>query len=596
MDAEVIIVLSILLVTAVLLIVDILRADIVAILCMLSLGWTGILEPLEALSGFSSNAVISIIAVMIMGRGIARTGMMDRFSLLVLKIAGNNPSSIVGLVSSTVGLIGGFIHNIGAAVLFLPSVLDISNRENIPASRLIMPIGFAVIVSGTITMVGSSPLILVNDFLTRFSLAPYGLFMVTPAGLALLLSGTVFFFIFGRFILPRYEKTDGIRSIQQRLIRDWQLSDYIQLYLVPEACPIIGKTVEGTGIWSRYHINILAVTRDTALEYAPWRESVFEPLQVIALMGEEKDVRQFAAEYGLEQKEKPGRTETLDSLKNAGFAEVIVPPRSAIADVSLRKFGLRRRYGVEPVMLYHGGEKTGGDFSDHKITPGDILIVHGSWDKILEMKKGNDFLVVTPIEASEKNPSKAWIALTCFVFAIALNIAGFPISIAFLSGAMLMVLTRVLDINEAYSSVDWKVVFFLAGLIPLGFAMQKTGAAALLADKLMSLVQGGHPVLLLLMISVMAAIFSIFISNVGATVVMAPLVINMANISGVDPRPLVLLVAVSAANSFILPTHQVNALLKTSGGYRNSDYLKAGGGMTVIFLAVAVAVFYFFYI
>ncbi len=159
-----------------------------------------------------------------------------------------------------------------------------------------------------------------------------------------------------------------------------------------------------------------------------------------------------------------------------------------------------------------------------------------------------------------------------------------------------MVLTRVLDIQEAYQAIEWKVVFLLAGLIPLGVAMQKTGTAAFLAEQMMTLVQGKHPVLLVLTVAVLSTLFSLFMSNVGAIVVLAPLVMSMAQIGGLDPRPLALMAAVCAANSFILPTHQVNALLMSAGGYRNADYFKAGGGMTLLFLVIVVTVFYFFYL
>ena len=183
-----------------------------------------------------------------------------------------------------------------------------------------------------------------------------------------------------------------------------------------------------------------------------------------------------------------------------------------------------------------------------------------------------------------------------FLLAIVLALSGFSISTAFLTGAIAMVLTGVLRMDEAYRAVDWKVVFFLAGLLPLGIAMQKTGTAEFLAEAVMQVVEGQHLLLFLLAVAGITTLFSLFMSNVGATVILAPLVIGMAEIYGIDPRPVVLLVAVSAANSFLLPTHQVNALYKSPGGYKNSDYLKAGGGLTVLFLAVAVAMFYLFYL
>jgi di/tricarboxylate transporter len=188
------------------------------------------------------------------------------------------------------------------------------------------------------------------------------------------------------------------------------------------------------------------------------------------------------------------------------------------------------------------------------------------------------------------------LASLCFLGAIGLALGGAPISIAFFTGAIAMVLARVLTIQEFYQAIEWKVVFLLAGLIPLGIAMQKSGTAAFLAEKVMALVRGGHPILIVLAVAVLSTLFSLFMSNVGAIVVLAPLVMNMAQIGGLDPRPLALLAAVCAANSFILPTHQVNALLMSAGGYRNADYIKAGSGMTLLFLLVAVTVFYVFYL
>jgi di/tricarboxylate transporter len=595
MDAEIIIVLSILVIVAVLLIVDKLRIDVVAILCMLALAWTGVLEPLEALSGFSSNAVITMIAVMIMGRGIARTGLMEGFSRLVLKYTGNSQRRIVAVVSAATGLLSGFIQNIGAAVLFLPAILNISRRKKIPASSLIMPIGFAILLSGPLTMIGSGPLMLVNDFLIGSSLEPYRLFAVTPVGLALLFSCIVFFFFLGKYVLPHFRLREDRDLMQTRLVADWQLSSNIWHYTVTANSSIIGKTLAETGIWDKFNLNILAIAGEKSLEYAPWRETRFEINQVLALLGSEDNVKKFATVYGLLPVGKPTKFELLDDSTSAGFAEIVVAPRSGIAGQTIKKFALRRRYGVEPILLYHKGEKVRGDFSDIEIAPGDIFIVHGLWEKIADMKKGFDFVVITPVETDEKDSSKAWIALSCFMLSIGLALAGFSIPISFMSGAIVMVLAGVLRIDEAYHAIDWKVVFFLAGLIPLGIAMQKTGTASFLAGHVISLVQGSHIFFVLLAISGVTALFSVFMSNVGAAVILFPMVISIASTVGMDPRPLALLVAVSTANSFILPTHQVNALLKTPGGYRNKDYLKAGSGLTVVFLLVVVSTFYFFY-
>jgi len=596
MTPDIMTVLSVLILTVLLLVLGVLRIDLVAVLCMLALGWFGILTPGEALSGFSSNAVIAMIAVMVMGNGVAKTGVMNRFASFILRVAGSSRRKLIGLVSLSVGLISAFMQNVGAAALFLPAVLHISRREGIPPSELIMPLGFAAILGGTLTMVASGPLILLNDLLRNAGLEPYGLFGVTPAGLVLLFTGILFFFLFGKRVLPRHKSEKESISEQKKLIDTWHLPYTICRYTIPDHSSLIGKTPESSGIWDQYTLNMLAVSKKENMEYAPWRQTHFESGQDIALLGDMDDIKRFASAYDLEFHEEPDGFTSLSDPTEAGFVEVIVPPRSAMVGSSMRELTFRKQYAVEPVLFFSGNKQIPGDFSDRRIKAGDTLVVHGIWDHIMRLKMSADFVVITPFDVEEKRTGKAWLAGLCFAGAIAMTISGFPISFSLFSGAIAMVLTKVIRIDELYQSIEWKVVFLIAGLIPLGIAMQKTGAAEFLAEKVMSIVPAGQPLLLLLVAAALSTLFSLFMSNVASTVVLAPLVISMARIGGLDPRPLVLLVAVCAANSFILPTHQVNAMLITPGGYQNRDYFKAGGGMTVLFLLVVIAVFYVFYL
>jgi di/tricarboxylate transporter len=596
MDSSILIVLSVLTVTVFLLVSELVRIDVAAIICMLALAWMGVLAPHEALSGFSSNAVIAMMAVMVMGQGVARTGLMDRFSRAVVGLAGTRRTGIVAMLSVPVGLVSGLIQNIGSVALFLPGVLDIARREKIAASSLIMPIGFAAILGGTLTMVGSGPLILTNDLLSGANLAPYGLFSVTPVGLALLALGIGYFALAGRLILPDAPPAGQRRSDQEQLIDALRLPHDIRYYTIPAGSPLQGKTPDQAGVWGEFRLNIVGLSSGGTVEYAPWRETTFQSGQVLALIGDEDSITRFGSTYGLRRETRAAGLGGLEDPELSGFAEVVIPPRSVLAGESIRSYGLRHRHAVEPVMVFSKGQELRGDFSEHVILPGDTFVVFGPWEHIDSLKNSKDFVVMTPVAVKKYNRAKASIASVCFVLAIGLTFAGAPISIAFLTGAIAMVLTRVLSIQDAYDAIEWKVVFLLAGLIPLGLAMEKTGTAAFLAGKAMVVLKDAHPVFLFLAVAVLSTVFSLFMSNVGAIVVLVPLVIQMAAISGLDPRPLALMAAVCAANSFVLPTHQVNAMLMSAGGYRNADYLKAGSGLTVLFILVVVSLFYTFYL
>jgi di/tricarboxylate transporter len=592
MDTSIFILLIILTATVVLLITEVVRIDMVALMCMLALGWTGILEPQEMLSGFSSNAVIVIMAVMIMGRGIARTGLMNGFSIAVIRVAGPGKRGITAFMSLIAGIVSGFIQNIGAAAIFLPGMLDVSRRTNFPASSLIMPTGFAVILGGTLSMVGSGHLILVNDLLLNAGLQPFGLFSVTPLGIILLTSGIAFFYFFGKYVLPRATSAGKAPSAQEKLIEALQLPSNIWHYSISEQSPLIDQTTEQSGIWKRFNVNVIGISGEEGVIYAPWRETRFKAGQELALLGSKDNIKRLAMEFKLISEPPLKRFSRLRDPEESGFAEVIVPPRSEAIGQSIRKFAMRRRFAVEPLRLFSKGKEKRGDFSDHKISIGDTIIVYGLWDKIREMDKSIDFVVATPFKSEGKDHTKSWAASFCFLLAIALALAGFPIAMSFFTGALVMILMRVLNMQQAYQAIEWKIVFLLAGLIPLGVAMQKTGTSLFIAEEIMELVSGRHPFVLILTIGLISTIFSLLISNFGAIVVLAPMVIGMAEIAGLDPRPLVLLAAVCVSNSFILPTQQVNALLMNPGGYRNFDFIRGGVGLTILFLLITVSFFY----
>jgi di/tricarboxylate transporter len=594
MTPEIVLVLIVLAMTIILFVTEAFRVDVIAIMIMITLPWLGLITPAEAFSGLASNAVVAIIAVMILSYGVGRSGVMNRITRPIIRVAGSSEKRLIGLVSAAVGLISSFMQNIGAVALFLPAVMRISKKTRIPISRLLMPLGFAGILGGTLTMVGSGPLIILNDLLRQGGQPPFGLFGVTPIGVVLLGAGIAYFLAFGKVVLPA-RKGEAV-SPQQELIETWRLPATIYHCVIPQKSPLVGKTREEVQLWMQYRINLLALAEGDEILYAPWRYTRFVAGQELALLGDQSDIERFVEEYHLQRRKETSLFEDLRSGEMAGFAEVIIPPRAPVAGKTLREIALRKTYGVEPIMLLSGVLEERVDFSDQALQPGDALILHGRWENIKAMGDNRNFVLVTPIETEAAGKAKPATATLCFLGAIVLILLGVPLSLGLLSGALAMIILNIVPIDEAYKAVDWRTVFLLAGLIPLGIAMEKTGAASYVANRMILPLQGSHPLLILIAIAALATLFTLFMSNVAATVVLVPLVMIIGGMTGISPRALALLVAVCASNSFILPTHQVNALLMAPGGYHNADYFKAGGILTIFFIVIAVGLIYLLYV
>ncbi len=596
-DKEKVLTLEVLLLAMYLFVSELLRVDLVGLLMMVLLPMIGLISPEKAIGGLSSNAVVSIIAVIIIGAGLDRTGVMNVLANYIIKLAGKSKTRIIALVSGSVAFISGFMQNIGAAALFLPAVVRISKRLRIPVSHLLMPMGFCAILGGTLTLVGSSPLILLNDLLAMYELPPFGLFSVTPIGVSLVIAGIAYFIIFGRFILPKVSTSeDEGKFLPSELSQTYDR--ICGLYELHVPVNFTRRTIQEIDARKKYQVTIVAVYHRRARHknFAPHREETVEPSDDIAVIGCPDTVERFAREMGLILKEE--LEEFADDLSrvNAGMVEGVITMRSELVGRSLNEVQFRRRYEVNPVALARGGEVIYAGFSDTKLTPGDTLLLFGRWDKFLELKRRNIFAFSTEIKGEVMRPEKAKLALFWFAVALALILVfKVKLSIALLTGALGMVITKVLSVDEAYQSVDWMTVFLLAGLLPLGLAFQETDTAEFVARSILAQTGELPPFLFYLLIALMTSFFTLVVSNVGATVLLVPLSIDMALETGADPRLAALVVGVSASNTFVIPTHQVNALIMRPGGYRTVDYIKAGMGMTILFIIILMVALYIFY-
>ncbi len=330
--------------------------------------------------------------------------------------------------------------------------------------------------------------------------------------------------------------------------------------------------------------------------FAPTRDDRLAAGDVIAVTGSLENVQRFAEDQGVLLRDGLDLFAEDLSANNAGMLEGIVTPRSEMAGRTLRELRFRKSYEVNPLAIYRDDKIFYGGISDIRLRPGDAILLQGKWDRFHLLKGRPDLTFTSEVQGEIMRPEKAGLALFWLAVSLTLILAfKVQLSIALLAGALGIVVTRVLSIDEAYQAVDWMTVFLLASLIPLGLAFERTGAAAFIANTAMNLLGTVPPIVLLTVIGLLTSFFTLVVSNVGATVLLVPLAVNMALQGGADPRTAALVVGLAASNTFVLPTHQVNALIMRPGGYRTVDYVRTGSGMTVLFLVVMVAALYFFY-
>ncbi|GEL06637.1 SLC13 family permease [Salisediminibacterium halotolerans] len=596
MTIDIMLTYGVLLLAIILFVSEKLRTDLVAVLIMVLLPWTGVITVDEAFSGFASDAVISIIGVMLIGYGIEKSGVMGVIAKLITDNVGTKEKNIMATTSATAGVISSFMQNIGAAALFLPTLRRVGKRAKIAPSKLIMPMGYAAILGGTLTMVASGPLIILNDLLGDAGYDSFHLFAVTPIGVALLAGGILYFYLLGHKVLPGNKEDDSSKH-DASLQHVYNLPEHIYECTIPEENALIDQSIESLNIWQQFGIHIIGIYENGSFTYTPWRQTRIRANQTLALLGDEEQIRAFTKAYNLSGTDDPQIFTDVLNDEFAGFAELIVPPKSAAAGRTLAELGLRKNYHVEPVA-YIGPDGEQFNVLEDEMTPGLEIIVFGRWEDIDKLKQSETFVVMSnvkqPDPSSGRDLKKP--ALISLAVSLTLVLFGFPLPISFFTGAMMMILFGVIPKNEIYSAIDWKTVFLLAGLIPLGTAFDNSGAAELTANALVSVIETWGILPILIVIGLLSMFFSLFMSNVAATVLLVPLVILMGESFGVDPAALALLVAVSASNSFVLPTHQVNAFIMTPGGYRNADYLRAGSLMSVIFLVISVTMIWLFYI
>lgn len=598
---EIFTVLGILVLAFILFMVEIIRVDVVACLILLLLGVTQLVPEDRLFSGFSSNAVIALIGVMIIGRGLERAGVLNAVTHWILQWGEDKEPRIRILLMFVGGIFSGFMRSVGTVGLFLPIITRIRHTTGIAKANLLMPLGYCAILGSTLTLVGSGPLILINSLLTNLDglhnaqgqpVDPLGLFVVLPVGLALLLMGMLYFWFFGKWLLPNLPKR-RLKSVDAMdyFKRMYGVGGDIIELRVPSTSSLSNNTLKQWEAIIDPSICILGIKDHSKFYFPPLRKDEIKVGSVVVLLGPTKAIEQFAEKFGLKQHVKvKDFKDKLDPL-NAGLCEAVVPPSSPLVGKDFKELHMRKKFSAQVLAVLRGDKvRRGAELKDLNIRPGDTLGMFCSWDVLSDIEKNPDFAVVTTDYPHERvYTDKAGHALVLFFITLGLLIfSKMSIALCLMLGAMGMVFTKVLSIDEAYQAVSWKTVFLLAGLLPLGIAVELSGTSEWITEYFLDWFSHMPMIGIEFILALVTILFSLVLSNVGATILLVPMAVDLAEALQLDPRYLALLVALNASNSFISPTHQANALIAGPGRYRTFDFIKTGAPLTLLYIIISI--------
>lgn len=576
------------------------RADVVSLVVLVVLGLTGLVAPEDIFGGFSSDAVMNVIATMILGAGLDRTGALNRLASWLLRRAHGVEQRLLLLASSVAGLNSAVIQNTSATALYLPVASRLSARTGIRLSRLLLPMSAAIIMGGSLTMVGNSPLILLNDLLVSAnanmpsgaaSLQPLKMFAPLPIGLALLAASLAYFHFFGDRLL-REGADDAVTPARtdSYFARAYGIEGDIHELTVTADSPLVGMSVGDAESQVGAPL-LLALQTGNESRLAPPADTRIWVGSVLGVMGERQQITDFAQKNFLRTSARLRAFADLFNPSRAGISEAVVPPTSGFIGKPQAELRLRQQFGLSLLAINRDKQVLREDVRNIPIRAGDMLVLHSIWTDLAEAARSRDFVVVTDYPKGEQRPHKFKIAMAIFAVSMLLALSSrIPTSIALMTGVAGMLVTGVLKMDEAYAAISWKTVFLMACLIPLGWAMDSSGAAAWVAGhSIERLPDGMPPWLIEVALALFTTAFSMVISHVGATIVLVPLAINLALAVGGNPTAFALIVALSASNNFITASNPSVSMITGPAGYSTRDMWRSGAPLTLLYTAIIVA-------
>jgi di/tricarboxylate transporter len=579
MTLEAILVLAILVGAVALFISEKYPIDFVALLVLGTLLMLGLITPQEGISGFSNPATVTVAAMFILSRGLQKTGATAVVGQLMVRFGRSYLTALV-VIMGTITVLSAFVNNTAAVAVFIPLVMVVANRRKIAASRLLIPLSYASQFGGVCTLIGTSTNLLVSSISDQAGYGAFSMFEFSRMGLILFVTGVLFFLLFGRWLLPERKA--------QELAVTYQLGEYITELRVAANSPLVGKSVLESRLGEDHDVTVLRLLHVTKAVWAPLRQAV-QGGDVLLVRGRIRELMRLRDSAKLELNvEFKLRDETLQT-EDLRLVQALVAPGSDLIGNTLKELDFRNRYKALVLAIQRRGEPIRDKLNSVRLRLGDAVLIQAHEAQITNLRNDKNFIVldeVPGVALRHKAP------LVLGILAAVVGLAAFdvlPILVTALLGCLAMVLTRCLRLEEAYHAINWHVIFLLAGILPLGIAMQKSGAAGFIAGRAVGMVGEMGPVAVLAVVYLMTSVMTDTMSNNAAAVLLAPIAISTAEQIGVDPRPFLMAITFAASTGFSTPVgYQTNTMIYNPGGYRYTDFLRTGVPLSILFWIMSV--------
>ncbi len=584
-------------ITIALFISDRIRMDLVALMVVVALALSGIITPAEAVAGFGEPVVIMIAALFVVGEALFRTGIAAAAGNWLLRMGGSSETRLLLFLLPVVALLSAFMSSTGAVALLIPVVLSMARRSGMQPSQLMMPLAFAALIGGMLTLIGTPPNIIVSSQMRSAGLEPFGFFDFTPLGLAILVAGMAYLILVARKLLPERAQqvaentAPGVAAISGR----YALSRQLHKLMITPGSPLAQKTPAEAALRTEYDVTVIAISRSGGLlsSLMPVLSNTRMQYQdQLIVYADEDRLEHLCETLKLKRMGFPAR-EMSQLERQFGMAEVLLPPDSSLCDRSIKEGRFRERYGLSVVGVRRDQTAMDASFTDTQLKPGDTLLLTGSWEQIRDLQASRDLVVLqTPAELEEipTHGNRGPVALGILLAMLVCMTTGWLDNLsAILLAALAMMLSGCVTVKEAYRSFNATSLILIAGMLPLALAMERSGALSWVVEHLVGLIGDSSPLVLCASLFVLTSVLSQFISNTATTVLVAPIAITTAQLTGINPEPVMMTVAIAASTAFATPiASPVNTLVLAPGNYRFADFARVGIPLQLLALVITL--------